>query len=109
MKRITKIKMDPKTILPSSALSPIVNTYCNEVMTKAPNAGPAQCLAPPKILISTTNNGTLIEKTSLAVTYETNTACIPPAIPAKAEEIKRAINLVLKVGTPITSAASSSS
>ena len=51
----------------------------------------------------------MIENVSAAVTYEMNSACTPPTTPASAEEIAKATSLQRKVGTPSTSATSSSS
>ena len=62
-------------------------------MTTAPIAGPAQWRVPPSTLISTTVSGTAIVKTSPAVTYERNSAWMPPATPASAHEMASAISL----------------
>ena len=62
-------------------------------MATAPTAGPAQCRVPPSTAISTTVSGTVIENTSLVVTYEMNSAWMPPARPASAHEMPNAISL----------------
>ena len=62
-------------------------------MSVAPTAGPAQCRVPPSTLISTTDSGTVMENVSLTVTYDTNSACRPPAAPASAHEIANAPSL----------------
>jgi hypothetical protein len=61
------------------------------------------------MLMSTTVSGTVMLKISLVVTYDTNSAWMPPAQPASAHEIASAPSFQRYVGTPITSAASSSS
>ncbi len=78
-------------------------------MSTAPTAGPAQCRVPPSTLISTTVRGTVIENVSPVVTYDTKSACMPPATPANPHETAKASILQRNVGTPSTSATSSSS
>ena len=78
-------------------------------MIVAPTAGPAHWRVPPSTLISTTVSGTVIVNVSPAVTYETNSACMPPAMPARPHDTANAAILQRKVGTPSTSATSSSS
>jgi hypothetical protein len=48
---------------------------------------------PPSALISTTFTASAIEKVSATVTYETNTAWMPPAKPASAHEMAKAASL----------------
>ena len=62
-------------------------------MIAAPTAGPAQWRVPPSTLISTTVSGTVIENVSPTVTYETNSAWMPPATPASAHETANAASL----------------
>ena len=62
-------------------------------MTVAPSAGPAQCRVPPSTLISTTVSGTVMLNVDGAVTYCTNSAWMPPAIPASAQDTPNAISL----------------
>ncbi len=78
-------------------------------MKIAPIAGPSQWRAPPIRLISSTNSGTVTAKVSATVTYDTKIAWMPPATPARKHEMASAIILNQNVGTPITSATSSSS
>ena len=63
-------------------------------MTAAPTAGPAQWRVPPSTLISTTVSGTMIENVSPAVTYDTNSAWMPPAAPAKPHDSAKRRQLV---------------
>ena len=62
-------------------------------MAIAPTAGPAQWRVPPSTLISTTVSGTVIVKTSPTVTYDRNSAWMPPATPASAHEMPNATSL----------------
>jgi len=49
-------------------VSPEVKKYRRQVISTAPTAGPIQCRLPPRMLISTTLSGTVIEKVSDTVT-----------------------------------------
>jgi hypothetical protein len=62
-------------------------------MAAAPMAGPNQCRVPPSTLMSTTVSGTVMLKVSPAVTYDTNSAWMPPATPASAHEMAYATSL----------------
>jgi hypothetical protein len=63
------------------------------VIAVAPSAGPAQCRVPPSTLISTTVSGTVMLNVLFAVTYDTNSAWMPPATPASAHETPSATSL----------------
>ncbi len=75
----------------------------------APTIGPAQWRVPPSTDISTTVSGIAMVKVSPVVTYDTKSACTPPTTPASPHESAKAPSLKRYVGTPITSATSSSS
>jgi hypothetical protein len=53
---------------PSTAVCPPVNRYSEAVMSTAPTMGPSQWRAPPRMLMSTTYSGTVIENVSPTVT-----------------------------------------
>ena len=53
-KRITTTSANATMARPTMARSPDVNAYSDAVMTTAPAAGPSQCRAPPRMLMSTT-------------------------------------------------------
>ncbi len=59
----------------------------------APIAGPAQNRVPPSTLIRMTVSGTVMLNVPFAVTYETNSAWMPPATPASAQETPNATSL----------------
>jgi hypothetical protein len=62
-------------------------------MTTAPTAGPAQWRVPPSTLMSTTVSGTVMVNTSPTVTYERKSAWMPPATPARKQEMANAASL----------------
>ena len=95
--------------LPISALSPAVKALSKSVIKMPPTMGPAQWRLPPSTLMSTTVKGTVMLKVSPTVTYDTYKAWMAPMTPAKKLESAKAPILSQKVGTPLTSAASSSS
>jgi hypothetical protein len=61
-----------------------------QVIAAAPTPGPAQCRVPPSTLMSTTVSGTVMLKVSPVVTYETNSAWMPPTTPASPHESAKA-------------------
>ena len=63
------------------------------MITVAPIAGPAQKRVPPSTLIRMTVSGTVMLKVPFAVTYDTNSAWMPPATPASAQETPNATSL----------------
>ena len=79
--------------MPAIAWSAAVDAYSSTVIATAPIAGPAQWREPPSTLIKTTVSGTVMLNVDGAVTYETNSAWMPPAMPASAQERPNATSL----------------
>jgi hypothetical protein len=81
--RIAATRIPPTTALPAIAWSAAVVAYSRIVIAMAPIAGPAQNRVPPSTLIRMTVSGTVMLKVPFAVTYDTNSAWIPPAMPGE--------------------------